>query len=219
MVRCKHYTMGIGLAALLMPSALLAPIQATAKGRALTLSSGTVIPVKLNATLNSKEARKGDTFTATVTKFKDADETEGLPVGTKVEGVIRSAEAKSGKNPGKLDLDFDRITLPNGRSYSIVGSPFGLDSKSVAHQNGRLVAKPGSKGPNRLTYVGIGAGAGLLVNVLTGRKGTLLDTLLGAGLGYGAGSLIKNGKSVRDVELKSGTNMGVRLDRRLAIGS
>ena len=71
---------------------------------------------------------------------------------------------------------------------------------------------------NRLTYVGIGAGAGLLVNVLTHRKGTLTDVLVGAAAGYGAGSLIKGGgSSSRDVTLKSGTTMGVALTRSLAL--
>ena len=64
--------------------------------------------------------------------------------------------------------------------------------------------------------MGIGAGAGLLVNVLAHRKGTLTDVLLGAAAGYGAGALIKGGSSARDVILKSGTTMGVALTRNLA---
>ena len=211
----KQAAAGMGLTALLVPMTWTMPAQGQRSSN--TLESGTVIAVKLNDDLNSKDVRKGDTFTASVTKADDKDNSTFLPDGTKVEGVVRSARAKNGKEPGMIDLAFNRIVLPNGRSYSINGSPIGLDSKSVTHKDGRLVAKPGNNGPNRLTYVGIGAGAGLLVNVLTGRKGTLMDTILGAGLGYGAGSLIKSGKSARDVELKVGTKMGVRLDRSIAL--
>jgi hypothetical protein len=208
----NHYAMGLGMATLLVSSYVL-PVQAGAYRKSQTLSSGTVIPVKLNDTLKSSEAQQGDTFSATVTSANADGVSSGLPIGTKVSGVIRKAEAKDGQNPGMLDLAFNRITLPNGRSYTIAGSPIGLDNKSVTTKNGRLVAKSGRSGPNRLQYVGIGAGAGLLVNVLTHRKGTLMDMLIGAGLGYGAGSLIKGKTTVRDVELKAGTKMGVQLER------
>ncbi len=214
----KHAAAGLGTATLLAALTLTSPAQGQRRlARLTTLRAGTVFAVKLNEGLNSKDAQQGDKFTATVTT-PDADaNSPALPIGTQVTGVIRSVQAQQDKEPGKLDLDFTRVTLPGGRSYAISGSPYGLDSKSVIHRNGQLVAKPGSKGPSRLSYVGIGAGAGLLVNVLTHRKGTLLDTLLGAGLGYGAGSLIKNGSSPRDVQLKAGDKLGVRLDRSVAI--
>ena len=215
---------GLGLAAVLTTAAWPLTVQAQNRvhrqTRTASLSSGTVIPVKLDDELSSQNSHSGDTFSATVTDAESSyDGSSALPVGTKVEGVVRSAKAKQDKNPGMLDLAFTRVTLPSGRSYSISGTPIGLDSKSVVRKNGRIVAKAGSKGPNRLTYVGIGAGAGLLVNVLAHRKGTLTDVLIGAAAGYGAGSLIKGGSSsVRDVTLKSGTTMGVALTQSLALG-
>lgn len=213
--RIQIAAVGVLFAALLM--IVLPALGQSRKTRTTSLSSGTVIPVKLDEALNSKDAQKGDKFTATVTNADSSDVSPGLPVGTKVDGVIRDAAAKDEKNPGMLDLQFTRVTLPDGRSYSITGSPIGLDSKSVVHKNGRLVAKSGRGGPSRLTYVGIGAGAGLLVNILAHRKGTLMDTLIGAGLGYGAGSLIKGKTEVRDVSLASGTKMGVQLERNVAL--
>jgi len=211
---------GLGVALVLTPMGMLVtPAQSAPHAygfAAKRLEAGTVVVIKLNDALNSKEARKGDTFTATVTT-RDSDDASPLPIGTKVEGVVRSAKPKDGDNPGMLDLDFNRITLPNGRSFDVDGSPIALDNKSVVRQNGHLVAKNGNKGPNRATLVGIGAGAGFLVNVLAHRKGTLLDTLVGAGLGYGAGALIKNGSSVRDVDLKVGQKIGFRLDRSLVM--
>ena len=218
----RRIAAGLGVATVLAPlSVLVVPAQGAPHGYsyrygAKRLDAGTVVVVKLNDALNSREARKGDTFTATVTT-RDKDDASALPIGTKVEGVVRSAKAKDGDNPGMLDLSFEHITLPGGRSYDIDGSPIALDNKTVVRQNGHLVAKNGKKGPDRATLVGIGAGAGFLVNVLAHRKGTLLDTLVGAGLGYGAGALIKNGSSVRDVDLKVGQRIGFRLDRSLAM--
>ena len=211
-----HFAAGFGLATLLA-TACAFPAQARPQHSSQTVSSGTVLTVKLNNTLNSKNAQKGDKFSATVISTDRDDAQSALPIGTKVSGVVSNVEAKDKDNPGMLDLAFNRITLPNGRSYAIVGSPIGLDSKSVSTQNGRLVAKSGRSGPNRLQYVGIGAGAGLLVNVLGHRKGTLMDMLIGAGIGYGAGSLIKGKTEVRDVELKSGTKMGVQLERSVTV--
>lgn len=210
--------LGLSVALVAALAVATAPAQSQTRNRRqlTTISSGTVIPVKLDDSLNSKDAHEGDTFSATVTNVDKYSDATTLPVGTKVEGVVRSAKPMEGKNPGMLDLAFDRVTLPNGRSYSISGAPINLDSKSVTRKNGRIVAKSGSKGPNRLTYVGIGAGAGLLLNVLGHRKATLTDVLIGAGLGYGAGSLIKSGNSPRDVDLKAGTTMGVSLTRNLA---
>lgn len=181
------------------------------------LEAGTVIVVKLNDALNSRESRKGDTFTGTVT-LRDNDDPTALPLGTKVDGVVRDAKRKEGDRPGSLDLAFTRVTLPDGHSYDIDGSPIALDNKSVERSNGVLVAKKSNNGPSRLTYVGIGAGTGLLVNILSGGRGTLFSTLLGGGLGYGAGALVKNGKSNRDVDLKVGSKLGFRLDRNLVMG-
>jgi len=181
---------------------------------ATTIEAGTVLPVKLNDTLSSKDSRNGDSFSATI-RTDESSYYNNLPVGTKIEGTVRQARAQQDKDPGVLDLAFKRIRLPNGRSYPIEGSLIGLDNKSVTKtSDGRIVAKPG-KGTDRLTYVGYGAGAGLLVSLFT--KQTLSNTLLGAGLGYLFGSLQKSHNDPRDVTLKPGTEMGVRLDRRLTL--
>jgi len=134
-----------------------------------------------------------------------------------VEGVVRDARSQRDKDPGVLDLEFRRLRFPDGKSYAIEGSLIGLDNKSVEKRSdGRLVAKPGHK-TDRLTYVGYGAGAGLIVGLLT--KHGLEDTLIGGGLGYLFGSLQKGGSDPKDVSLKQGTELGVRLDRQVSLAS
>lgn len=211
------YRRMVGLAAIAAALASMSPAATAQSGaRTVALDAGTVIPVRLNDNLNSKDAQKGDTFTATV----KSDSGDGnadfnvLPPGTKIEGVVRSARPKQDKNPGVLDLEFRHVRLPDGRSISIDGSLIGLDSKSVSRdRDGRLIAKPGHK-TDRLTYVGYGAGAGLLIGALT--KKPIEGTVLGAGLGYLFGALEKNNNNPKDVVLKPGQEMGVRLDRRLS---
>ena len=180
---------------------------------AVRLDAGTVIPVTLDRQLTSNGNVKGDHFTATVKA--DTPGYLGLPPGSVIEGVIMEAKPKQGNNPGVLDLAFNRLRLPNGRSYAIAGSTIGLDNKSVTkNANGKIVAKSSSKN-NRLTYVGYGAGAGLLASVLSGGKLHLENVGLGAGLGYLFGSLEKNRQHPNDVNLKAGTQVGVRLDKSL----
>lgn len=183
---------------------------AGAQTRTIRLDSGTVLPVTLDKTISSSDARRGDAFTATVRTDNDTSY-DGLPSGTGVEGVVRDVRAQQGNNPGLLDLEFRRIRLPDGHSFPIQGSLIGLDTKSIKRtSDGRLIATPDHR-DKKLVYAGYGAGAGLIVGLLT--KHTLEDTLIGGGLGYLFGTLDKSHSNARDVTLKSGTELGVRLDR------
>ncbi len=196
---------------------LLIALQGAALANQVRLPSGTVLPVRITSSISSKTAARGDSFIAEITKNTASE--YGLPAGTRVDGYVSAVSAKHGSHPGMLNLAFRRIRLPDGESYPINGSLIGLDNKSVIRQSdGRLIATP-NKSNERLTYIGYGAGAGLLISALT--KGSALrDTLLGGGLGFLFGSLQKGHKPVpRDVVLKTGTQMGVRLDREVVFGS
>lgn len=199
-----------GTAAMSFMFASIYPFGSIARADNTTrLAAGSVIPVRLNDPLSSKDAQKGDTFTTTV-RNDSSDLYYNLPAGTKIEGVVRNVRAQQDKDPGVLDLNFTRIRMPDGKSYAINGSLIGLDNKSVEKRSdGRLIAKPAHRN-DRLTYAGYGAAAGLIVGLVT--KHALEDTLIGGGLGYLFSSLQKGQSSVRDVTLKSGTEMGVRLD-------
>ncbi|MBC8064549.1 MAG: hypothetical protein H7Y17_06950 [Chlorobia bacterium] len=178
----------------------------------LLIEDGTVIPVILDKELSSMDSNAGDKFTATVRS--SGSDYAGLPAGTKIQGVVVSAKPKEGRNPGMLELDFRRAVLPDGRSMAIDGSLIGLDANSVERrENGTYVAKT-SKKDDRIVYAGYGAGAGLLVGLLT--KKPLEGAVLGGVLGYLFGEVQRNQERAADVTLKSGTEFGVRLDRDLA---
>lgn len=183
--------------------------------RNVRLSAGTVIPVRLDEALSSNTSNKGDKFTVTVKENTGKTDPYALPSGTQIEGVVRLARPRQDKNPGILDLAFQRLVLPDGRTYRLTGSPIGLDTKNVTRdRQGRLIATKAHR-TDRLTFVGYGAGAGLLAGLITDRKNTVRDTAIGAGLGYLYGALEKDRSKVNDVTLKEGTQMGVRLDSRL----
>lgn len=179
----------------------------------MRLDAGTVLPFSLNQKLSSNGSEVGDRFTANL-DTSNYSNYEGMANGAVLEGHVDMARAKTGKTPGVLGLAFDRIRMPDGKTYPIYGSLIGLDSKSVSNDNGRLTAKPGSKS-NNLKWVGYGAGAGALVSILT--KGNLLsNTLIGGALGYLYGEIQRDPSKARNVTSNAGTKFGVRLTRDLA---
>lgn len=187
-------------------------VAAPAYADRVTLPSGTVIPLKLNVELSSKENRPGDKFTA---KLRTGKDDAGLPPGTYVTGVVRESLPSADGKPGVLDLDFQRIVLSNSDSRPLEGQLVSLDLKSVKRdENGRLTA---AKSDDRLKFVGIGAGAGFLISRLT-NKSDLTNTLLGAGAGYLFDQLV-NKKKPGDVTLKPGAEFGVRLERSLTFNT
>lgn len=196
-------------------ASLLGCVCATGAGAAqnntVALGPGTVIPVKLITQLSSNNSHKGDNFSATV------DDNTGpyraIMHGGTVVGVVRQATPKNGKNPGLLDLSFTRLRLADGRSFALNGEATSLNEKYIGtNSSGVMVAKNTVKN-ERLKYAGIGAGSAALVKVLGGNKIKLTDLLVGGGLGYAAGSIIKGASQVNDVTLKPGMQMGVLLGK------
>jgi hypothetical protein len=183
--------------------------------RRVLLRANEVIPVELDQTLNSANNRRGDTFTATVITT-DHEAYGDLPRGTKVEGHIAAIRRRSADRPAILDLTFDRLRFPNGKTVKMDGSLISLDGKFVRDNgSGVLVARENARGADqRMVYAGYGAGAGLLVGVLT--KKPLEGAILGGALGYILGQVKKDqAPSTRDVILESGTEMGVRINNNL----
>ncbi|MCW5943118.1 MAG: copper amine oxidase N-terminal domain-containing protein [Fimbriimonadaceae bacterium] len=178
----------------------------------MQVDSGTVIPFKLSQRLSSDASSVGDKFTATLDTAGSSNY-QGITNGAILEGHVEVTRAKSGDTPGVLGLAFDRIRMADGQTYAIAGALIGLDEKSITNENGRLVAKPGSKNDS-LKYVGIGAGGGAIVALLT--KGNVVtNSLIGAALGFVLGEIQKDPSKARNVNLESGTGFGVRLTRDL----
>jgi hypothetical protein len=171
-----------------------------------SLPADTVLKVRLNNGISSNESRPGDHFTATV-------EDQSLPRGTVVDGVVTRVARAEKSAPGRITVDFQALELPGGQRIPIDGSPIALDDKSVTTtSSGRIVAKAHS-GSNMGKDIAIGAAGGLLIGSLLG------SNVWGGIAGAGAGALFgsHHGHHQRDVRLKAGTELGVRLDRTVAL--
>jgi hypothetical protein len=167
-----------------------------------SLPADTVLKVRLNDGISSDHSRPGDHFTATV-------EDPSLPRGTLVDAVVTRAIPADKSTPGRISVDFTALELPDGRRIPMAASPIGLDTNSVrTTQNGRLVSKKKS-GSNIGKDIAIGAAGGLLIGSLLG------SNVWGAIAGGGAGALFgsHHGHHYRNVTLKAGSKLGVRLDR------
>ncbi len=205
------------VSSLFVAVAITGPAASYAGDGRVVIAPGTVVAARLDDALSSDRSIKGDTFMATI---KDEDRrgehgSTALPVGTRIWGVVRGVHPKHDKEPGTLDLAFKKVILPSGATIPITGSLIGLDNKSVKHTSeGTLVATKEHR-TSRLTYVGYGAGAGFAIGLLTGKNRPIQDTAIGAGLGYLYGALEKGKNSPRDVKLKKGTQLGIRLDSKL----
>ncbi len=183
-----------------------------------TLYKSTVIPVRLNTELSSNESRAGDKFTATI------DSTDGVysnfPIGSKIEGRVVSATRQKGDEPGMLELQFDRVIMPNGSTEDLDGTLVSLSDKNLVRDSEGRITATGKSKDNKGVYAGYGAGAGLIVGLL-GRdttKGTLTKAVLGGLLGLGAGAYQQSqDKKPKNVHLDQGTKFGVRLDNDLTL--
>ncbi|MEP6756894.1 MAG: stalk domain-containing protein [Chthonomonadales bacterium] len=176
----------------------------------VTLPVGTVIPFKLTQAISSANSVVGDRVAAVLSPGRDD---AGLPEGTKVFGVVREVQASRNGKPGVLDIDIQTLVTPDGRRTHLAASLYTLDKKALKRTDGRMVATA-DKGKDRLKWVGIGAGAGLIIATVT-KGNTIVDTVLGAGAGYLFNEFSK--KKAGDVKLKQGAEFGVRLDQSTTV--
>jgi hypothetical protein len=172
---------------------------------ALRIPTGTEMKIRLETTIDTKESKDGDRFTATVlspSKYADAT----------IEGHIAKID-KSGKVTGKteLALAFDRIRLTNGQSATMaaqVVKVYGEDSAKEVDEEGNV--KSGSQGKTTAVRSGGGAALGAIIGgIAGGGKGAAIGAAAGAGVG--AGSVLIQGS--KKVKLESGTEILIKTTR------
>ncbi|MBI1332528.1 MAG: hypothetical protein GC165_06580 [Armatimonadetes bacterium] len=174
---------------------------------------GSVLKVKLDNKLESKTAKVGDKFTATLDTGKQPDYF-GLPKGTKVEGHVSAARARQGKTAGQLELSADTLVLANGERFPIEATTMKIDKRSVTNDKGRLMAAPAYRHTST-NYVATGAAVGVVAAAITGGD-LLAGGILGAAIGFLIGQS-HNNTYAQDVTLKQGTTFGVRFNKDTTI--
>lgn len=181
----------------------------------VTVQEGTILRVTLDSTLSTRTARPGDRFTALVREPIYVNGKEAIPYGSQIEGRVSEVE-RPGRTHGvgKLDIAYERITLPGGYSETIVASTAGAETtdKTKVGKEGSIAGPNSRKRDVEETAAGGGIGAGIGA-IAGGAKGTAIGGGVGALIGL-ADSLRRRGK---DLELPAGTTISVRLDRPLTL--
>lgn len=192
------------IAAVLILLVVLAISAATAQ---TVIPRGTVIPVTMDKALNSATSRVGGTFYAHHTGVNGG----GFPEDTRFTGNVDSVTRASGRTAGQIGVSFVGARLPDGTRVPIVGQLTSLDGNSVTTDSGsgRLVATADAKKAN-LKFAAIGAGAGLVLGQVIGKK-PLIGTILGAAAGYLYGAKVVKPAVGRDVQVPAGSGFGILL--------
>ena len=139
--------------------------------RPITVPADTPITVVLSSTINSKVAKPGDEFEATVSEPVVVEGRTAIPKGAHANGTVVDAK-KQGTFKGEavLAIRLTRVEI-RGKGYEISTSPYGGTQKG--------------KGKRTAVVTGGGAAVGALIGGLAGGgKGALI----GAGAGAGAGT-------------------------------
>jgi hypothetical protein len=183
--------------------------------RLYRVASGTTFRARMNGTLNSKTARVGDRFTATVTEPVYSDTgVVVIPVGSTLNGRVDSAKAaKKGGDPGQIGVSFVSVRLPNGTTRAINGSLTDLDTKKAKSDN-ESTASGDDRKNDKLIFIGGGAAGGaVLGGAIGGGKGALIGGILGAAGGF-LGERMTKGE---EAEVRSGTEFGVYLNQAISM--
>lgn len=181
---------------------LVLTAQTKSSDNIFTLRAGTEMRVRMDNEINSKVSGVNDTFTATVSTPVVVRDAEILPIGTVIEGkVISIKPAAFGRKNGNFEVKFESLRLPNGVKRTI---------------DANLIAVKMPKSSNLFSTVAIigGTAIGALFGTLAdGGRGSLI----GAGLGAGAGTsaiLLKKGEEAR---IKANEEFGIRLNKEVML--
>jgi outer membrane lipoprotein SlyB len=109
-------------------------------------------------------------------------------------------------------VSFNKLVLPNGNTYYIVGSLASLEDGKDVDDESRLKGKSTTK--RNVLFIGGGAGVGAIIGAAAGGgSGAAIGGAIGAGAGTAAALLMKG----HEAEAKAGTDIGMTLDREVAI--
>jgi len=172
------------------------PTQVNSSARGV-VPVGQELDIRLQTALSSATATKEQRFEATTAVDLMQGDRVLIPAGSAVRGVVSSVE-KAGNidRKGNLSLAFDQIVV-NGREYKLRAMATEVFESRGILDEGKTVGTAGA----------VGAVVG---GIIGGVKGAVIGAIVGSGGVIAA----TEGK---DVELKPGTIMRIRLDSPLQV--
>lgn len=180
----------------------------------ITISPDTVLKLRMQTRLTSASSKVGDKFQAELFEDIKANGLSVLPAGCRVQGRVISVEpARKGNKSGTIAINFDRLTLPSGRSIAVVGELTSLNKNERTQIDSEgHVGNSSSK--RSVVFIGGGAAGGAVIGAIAGGgKGAGIGAAIGAGAGI-LGVLLSHGQ---EAVVESGTEFGLLLTQPLRI--
>ena len=160
----------------------------------VTLPAGTVVLVRTDQALQSNSAQVGNTFVTTVVDPVSVNGYTLIPANSRIRGVVSYVQPANQQRSGVMQINFDRLTLPNNTSYTIVGKLTSTDSTERRQIEAR--SDP------RVVLVGGRGGIGAMIagaSATTSSSSSILAAL---------GNMLSEGM---DVNVPAGTQLAVQL--------
>jgi peptidoglycan hydrolase-like protein with peptidoglycan-binding domain len=166
----------------------------------IVLPEGTVIIVRTSSPLESATAKAGQTFETVVVDTVRVENYTVIPAGSRIRGVVTFAQPADRQRSGVIEVNFDRLTLPDGRSQSLSGK---LTSTDAAERR-QIESDPNA----RVVLVGGRGGVGAAI------AGAGSERSPASGILSALGNLLSEG---RDVRVPAGTPLAVQLEQGLVL--
>ena len=210
------------------PAAAAAPAEdavapAAIEKKTYTVPAGTKVLLQLRSAINSKSAKPGDGVYLASTFPVVVGNRVMIPAGVYVQGVVDRVE-RAGRVKGRAELDmhFTSIIFPNGSVVEIPGmvnSLPGAKDQSVKQDGEGTIEQAGNKGRNAGTVAEIAVPTGGTIGTIGGLAGghPIAGGLAGVGAGLAAAGLVTLFTRGADVNIESGTQVEMVLQRPLIL--
>src|SRR5256714_2925843 len=166
----------------------------------LVLPAGSVIIVRTSSALESATAKVGQNFETVVADTVRIDNYTAIPAGSRIRGVVTFAQPADRQRSGVIEVTFDRLALPDGRTYPLSGK---LTSTDAAERR-QIESDPNA----RVVLVGGRGGVGAAIAGANSEKSPA------SGILAALGSLLSE---ARDVRVPAGTPLAVQLEQGLVL--
>ena len=172
-----------------------------------------ILLVELESSLSTDASQRGDRFQARVVEPREF-------AGAMVDGrVTRVKRAGKVKGTSEMQLAFESIHLPDGRTASLNADVVELVDMGRRDEAGTVDSEGGVKGRSTtkddISRVGAATGIGAIIGaVVGGGKGAAIGAAIGAGVGTGS-VFTKRGQ---DVRLDRGQQMRIRTATETRVG-
>ena len=166
----------------------------------LVLPAGSVIIVRTSSALESATAKVGQNFETVVADTVRIDNYTAIPAGSRIRGVVTFAQPADRQRSGVIEVNFDRLALPDGKVYALNGKLTSTDAaerRQIESDPNSRVVLVGGRGGVGATIAGAGSEKNPASGILA-----VLGTLL---------------SEARDVRVPAGTPLAVQLEQDLVL--